>query len=112
RAKGLSEGDAERGARLYGSEAIAVYTLPDPVAAEAHHAVLHEGAVTLEDYWVRRSARARFDDEGGLGALEPAARAMASLLGWNTETEQQQVRACRELREREMAAARESKATS
>ncbi|MEI6453967.1 MAG: glycerol-3-phosphate dehydrogenase C-terminal domain-containing protein, partial [Actinomycetes bacterium] len=51
------------------------------------HAVLHEGALTLEDYWVRRSARAWFDADGGLGALAPAAEAMAGLLGWSDSRE-------------------------
>ena len=64
---------------LYGSEAADVGCGP---ADEARHAVLHEGALTLEDYWVRRGARAWFDADGGASALKPAATAMAALLGW------------------------------
>ena len=45
------------------------------------HAVLHEGALTLEDYWVRRSARAWFDLDGGLAALAPAADADGAAAG-------------------------------
>ena len=60
---------------LYGTEAMALVI--GGVAAEARHAVLKEGALTLEDYWVRRSARARFDLDSGLAALQPAADAMA-----------------------------------
>ena len=67
------------------------------VAAEARRAVLHEGAVTLEDYWVRRSGRAWFDDGAGLAALEPAAGVMGDLLGWDEAGRAAQVAHCRAL---------------
>ena len=66
---------------LYGTEAVTLVN--GGVPHEARHAVLKEGAMTLEDYWVRRSARARFDLDSGIAALQPAADAMAPLLGWS-----------------------------
>lgn len=88
---------AERLASLYGDEAPAISAAGGDVAAEARHAVLAEGALTLEDYWVRRSARAWFDDRAGLDSLEPAANAMAPLLGWSEPERARQVAACRAL---------------
>jgi glycerol-3-phosphate dehydrogenase len=66
--------------------------------------VLNEGALTLEDYWVRRSARAWFDAEGGMAALAPAAEAMAGLLGWSPDETETQIEACRAVRARNLAA--------
>jgi glycerol-3-phosphate dehydrogenase len=86
--------DAERLARLYGDEAADIVADGGGVAAEARHAVLREGALTLEDYWVRRSARAWFDERAGLDALEPAAQAMSKLLGWSDAERQAQVSMC------------------
>jgi glycerol-3-phosphate dehydrogenase len=60
--------------------------------------------VTLEDYWVRRSARARFDEEGGIGALGPAGARMAELLGWTEAERDRQIEDCKEKRTREMRA--------
>jgi glycerol-3-phosphate dehydrogenase len=88
---------AERLAALYGDEASAVIGAGGDVAAEAARAVTHEGAVTLEDYWVRRSARAWFDRRGGLDALPPAADAMGALLGWSEAARQAQIAHCRAL---------------
>jgi glycerol-3-phosphate dehydrogenase len=84
----------ERLARLYGSEADAIADAGGDIAAEARHAVLNEGALTLEDYWIRRSARAWFDLDGGRAALQPAARAMAMLLGQGSVWVDAQVAAC------------------
>jgi glycerol-3-phosphate dehydrogenase len=88
---------AGRLAALYGDEAPSIAAAGGDVGAEARHAVLCEGALTLEDYWVRRSARAWFDDRAGLDSLEPAARAMAPLLGWSVAEHTRQVTACRAL---------------
>ena len=65
------------------------------VAAEVRQAVRREGALRLEDYWVRRSARAFFDLDAGLSTLEPASREMAKLLEWSEETRAAEVAACR-----------------
>lgn len=77
----------------------------DP-AVEAAHAVTHEGVLTLEDYWVRRSARAWFDLDGGMAALGPAATAMAPLLGWSADRIAQEISGCRAVRADLMAAVR------
>ena len=79
---GLETAEAERLMMLYGTEAVALVN--GGVAAEARHAVLKEGALTLEDYWVRRSARARFDLDGGIACAATRCRrdgAAARLVG-------------------------------
>ncbi len=102
--QGLDSDEAERAARLFGSEAAQVYGEGAGVADEVRWSVLHEGALTLEDYWARRSARAHFDDEGGLASLEPASETMAELLGWSEDERLKQVEACRAIRRNEMQA--------
>jgi glycerol-3-phosphate dehydrogenase len=99
---GLDAFEADRLVMLYGSEAEALAN--GGVAAEARHAVLKEGAATLEDYWVRRSARARFDLDGGIASLVPAAQAMAPLLGWSDADVEREVGACQALRDAERVA--------
>jgi glycerol-3-phosphate dehydrogenase len=99
---GLSPQEAERAAFLYGSEALTIFAQEKGLAAEVRHAVLAEGALTLEDYWVRRSARARFDEQGGLADLGPTADLMATLLGWTDEEKMRQVRTCQQTRVDEM----------
>jgi len=101
--RGMSQADADRLVGLYGAEAPAVGV---GAAAEAAHAVTAEMALTLEDYWARRSARAWFDEAGGLAALAPAARAMAPLLGWSQAEEARQIAHCVAIHERDMAALR------
>jgi glycerol-3-phosphate dehydrogenase len=99
---GLSPKEAKRAAFLYGSEALVIYAQDKGPAAEVRHAVQAEGALTLEDYWVRRSARARFQAQSELSDLEAAANIMAPLLGWTDAEKDQQVRLCREIRTDEM----------
>jgi glycerol-3-phosphate dehydrogenase len=94
-AAGRSPEAAARSVGLYGSEA---QTVGDGAAAEATQAVLHEGALTLEDYWVRRGARAWFDLDPAFPALSAAAEAMAPLLGWTAAERQRQIEHCRALR--------------
>lgn len=103
---------AERLASLYGTEAAQIAAAGGDVAAEARHAVLAEGALTLEDYWVRRSARAWFDDRAGLGALEPAALAMGELLGWDDAACERQVQHCLDLERASRAPLRTSRTTT
>ncbi len=100
--QGLSPIEAERAARLYGSEALDLFSKGSGPAVEAIFAVTHEGALTLEDYWVRRSSRACFDKNGGMDALEPAADAMANLLGWTDEERNRQIESCRQQRDEDM----------
>jgi len=95
---------ARRLARLYGTEAPAIVNDGGNVAAEARHAVLCEGALTLEDYWVRRSARAWFDERAGLDSLAPAALVMAELLGWNDAARESQIAACRAIEQESRSA--------
>jgi glycerol-3-phosphate dehydrogenase len=80
---------------LYGSEAPDVEADGGDVAAEVRQAVRREGALRLEDYWVRRSARAFFDLEAGLSSLEPASVEMGKLLDWNEDVRAAEVAACR-----------------
>jgi glycerol-3-phosphate dehydrogenase len=101
---GLSPYEAERAAQLYGSEALDIFAEQKGVMAEATHAVLHEGALTLEDYWVRRSARARFDEDGGMASLESAAECMGELLNWSDEERAAQIESCKASRMNEMKA--------
>ena len=98
--QGVAGAAAERLVGLYGSEAAG---LAGGAATEAAHAVLREGALTLEDYWVRRSGRAWFDRDGGLEALPLAAEAMAPLLDWSPERVQAEVDHCRRRRESDLA---------
>ncbi len=94
----------ERLVGLYGAEATLIADVGGGPAAEATHAVLNEGALTLEDYWVRRSARAWFDRDGGLAALAPAAKAMGALLGWSAAQTESQIETCKVLRVNNLAA--------
>jgi glycerol-3-phosphate dehydrogenase len=96
---GLSEIEAERTARLYGVEALGLFAGGCGASVEAAFAVKAEGAVTLEDYWIRRSARSYFDDHNGLDALLPASQKMAELLGWTEAYRKQQVADCRNKRD-------------
>jgi glycerol-3-phosphate dehydrogenase len=79
-------------------------SIPGGTAAQAAYAVTHEGALTLEDYWVRRSSRAWFDPDAGLSALVPAAAAMAPLLGWSDDRQAAEIAACRTIRNDDMKA--------
>jgi glycerol-3-phosphate dehydrogenase len=97
---------AERLVGLYGAEAEMLADSGAGPAVEARHAVLREGALTLEDYWVRRSGRAWFDHNAGLDALEPAAAEMSALLGWPAEETSRQIAACRALHAASLAALR------
>jgi len=90
---------AERLAGLYGDEASEILIAGGDVAAEAARAVTHEGAACLEDYWVRRSARAWFDQGAGLAALAPAAEAMGALLGWDDAMKAAEIAHCRQINE-------------
>ena len=85
----------DRLADLYGSEAPSVEADGGDLEAEVRQAILREGALRLEDYWIRRSARAFFDVDAGLSTLDPASREMGRLLDWNEDTRASEVEACR-----------------
>jgi glycerol-3-phosphate dehydrogenase len=95
RTTGLDDHAAQRLVGLYGAEAPSLAEAGGGPAIEARHAVLHEGALTLEDYWVRRSGRAWFDHKGGMDALAPAGAQMAALLGWSSAETARQIEVCR-----------------
>ncbi|TDJ68213.1 MAG: glycerol-3-phosphate dehydrogenase/oxidase [Proteobacteria bacterium] len=93
----------DRMVRLYGDEAPAVAAQGDGIAAEVHHAVIHEGAVCLEDYWVRRSLRAWFSPSDSDADLERAASAMAELMDWDAGEKAAEIQQCRDLHHAAMA---------
>jgi glycerol-3-phosphate dehydrogenase len=103
---GLDSHEAERAAMLYGSEAPLIFVKDRGIDDEVRFAVLNEGALTLEDYWMRRSARARFDTDGGLASLEGASKRMGKLLKWSRSERRRQVEACKAIRNFEMEAIR------
>jgi glycerol-3-phosphate dehydrogenase len=71
---GLAPLAADRLVGLYGGEALAIAEAGADPATEAAHAVLAEGALTLEDYWARRSARAWFDPDAAARLVAGAHR--------------------------------------
>ncbi len=97
---GAGDVQAERLARLYGTEApglVGSAGEDELVQAEVQHAVQKEGALRLEDYWARRSSRAWFDEGAGLPVLHEAAAAMAELLGWDDNRKTMEVENCLEI---------------
>jgi len=102
-ALGIPPTEAERLARLYGSEALTIFSEKTGPAVEAEFAVQTEGALTLEDYWVRRSARSNFDDNGGMDALVPAAEVMGNMLNWSEAEKKSQIELCQKRRQKEMS---------
>ena len=94
RASFSGESEAGRWWDLYGSEAAAVSSYGSGLTAEVKFAVEHEGALRLEDYWVRRSSRAWFDDNAGLDTLSPAADIMAEQLSWSESRRKEEINHC------------------
>jgi glycerol-3-phosphate dehydrogenase len=108
-ALGLSPAQAQRAAFLYGSEALTLFTEEKGIAPEVRHAVLAEGALTLEDYWVRRSARAHFGEPGVESSMEKAADLMGELLGWSEDRREMEIKSCRDALANEMGAVKTKK---
>ena len=100
--QGLTPEEADRIIRMYGKEAFAVFAETKGVAAEVKQAVLNEGALTLEDFWFRRSSRAHFKTDAHASDLAAAAEEMCRLLGWPATEKERQIDACRSKREHEM----------
>jgi glycerol-3-phosphate dehydrogenase len=107
RSNGLDDAAAERMVRLYGAEALELHGQEDTLLAEVDHSVQNEGALTLEDYWVRRSALARFELNGGDAALARAGERMGELLGWTEQERTQQIEHCQRMRDEELRASLE-----
>ncbi len=104
----LTAAQASRLATAYGANAAVVLegagdTTFSP-ADEARYAVTHEGAQRLEDWWVRRSGRAWYDLDGGLGALQTAADAMAQKLSWDETRKEAEIKSAQDTRAAMMAA--------
>lgn len=105
----LPERSAERLADVYGALAHSIEALAasDPtlseviddesgaVAAEVVHAVRHEGAVTLEDVLLRRTAIALGSDVG-LSAAPRAAAVLVEHAGWSTDHAEAEIARYRE----------------
>ena len=97
---GVGDVQAERLARLYGTEGADLIgdtgerTL---LNAEVCHAVQREGALRLEDYWARRSSRAWFDEGAGLPVLHEAGTVMAELLGWDDNRKAMEIENCHDI---------------
>ena len=98
---GPSVGDgARRLVDLWGSEASTIAADADgsdTVPAEVRHAVLHEGALRLEDVWIRRAARAWFTLDPVGDDLDRAATTMGGLLGWSAARRADELAACRRI---------------
>lgn len=99
---GMNSQEAERVTRLYGSEALDIFKTGWGPEVEAGYAVEVEGALTLKDYWVRRSSRVWFDTNGGLESLHPASRVMAAHLGWTEAERLEQIASCIKQRDADM----------
>ncbi len=91
------EAAARRLVELWGSEAELIAADGGDVAAEVRHAVLHEGALRLEDHWIRRSARSWFTLDPVGDDLDRAGATMAQLLGWSPVRLADEVAACRRI---------------
>ena len=74
---------AQRLVNLYGSEADGIVAGGGDLRAEISHAVLHEGALTLADYWVRRGAHSWFTLHPVGDGLVQAAEVAGELLKWS-----------------------------
>ena len=107
---GMPKSEAERAVRLYGNEALDLFESGNAIAAEVRQAGEVEGALTLEDYWVRRSARARFEADDGIDALNPAAEHMSGPMRWTDEDRHRQMEHCMRLRAEELGAYNEAPA--
>ncbi len=111
RGSDLAGSTATRFARLYGSEAHQVLALgaepltpdPDVLTGEVDWAVREEWAVQLADVVYRRLRPALYHPEAREAGLEPIARRMGSLLGWDAETERREIAETRALLDAELA---------
>lgn len=92
---------ARRLVDLWGSEAAELAADADGpgglLGAEVRRAVRHEGALRLEDVWVRRSARAWFTLDPIGTDLDAAGATMGGLLGWSAERRSEEVAAVRRI---------------
>jgi glycerol-3-phosphate dehydrogenase len=100
---GISERVSHRLVRLYGCEAADVARLGTaPVAEQApmiegeiDWSVAQEGAARLEDMIYRRTRMAVYDAEATPPVIEPTARRMAELLGWDRKRTDDEIKQTR-----------------
>ncbi|MBS1837554.1 MAG: glycerol-3-phosphate dehydrogenase/oxidase [Actinobacteria bacterium] len=102
--------EAHRLVQLWGAEAAAIVAdADDPrdptalIASEVRHAVRTEGALRLEDAWIRRCARAWFTLEPLGAGLDVAGTEMAELLGWSPERRTAEIAAVERIHHDSMA---------
>jgi glycerol-3-phosphate dehydrogenase len=76
--KGMDIERAQRLIWLYGADAAMIAAHDDLVLAEITAAVCQEGAVRLQDWWLRRAVR-----HSSAADLEHGCKGMALLLGWD-----------------------------
>ncbi len=79
------DADADRLVNLFGSEAEVIVADGGDLRAEVTRAVVHEGTLTLADYWVRRGARSWFTLDPVGAELTAAAEIAGDLLAWSPE---------------------------
>ncbi|WP_309087148.1 FAD-dependent oxidoreductase [Domibacillus sp.] len=90
-AKGFTQKDAEKIARMYGSNAEKVFAykedseLPDLLHAQLMYAIEEEMAYTPADFFIRRTGALLFDIQTVLMYKEQVINKMARLFGWSEE---------------------------
>lgn len=90
-AKGFTQKDAEKIARMYGSNAEKVFAykedseLPDLLNAQLMYAIEEEMAYTPADFFIRRTGALLFDIQTVLAYKELVINKMARLFGWSEE---------------------------
>ncbi|WNS79646.1 FAD-dependent oxidoreductase [Domibacillus sp. DTU_2020_1001157_1_SI_ALB_TIR_016] len=90
-AKGFTQKDAEKIARMYGSNAEKVFAykedseLPDLLNAQLMYAIEEEMAYTPADFFIRRTGALLFDIQTVLAYKEQVINKMARLFGWSEE---------------------------
>ncbi len=99
----LDSVDKKRLIRNYGGEVIQVVENGADVKAEVYQGVVFEGALKLEDYWLRRSGRSLFDIDAGLCVLAAAAGEMSELLGWSDARREEEIKSCQQIHTSRMA---------
>lgn len=93
----LGPAHARRLVERYGADAPAIAAAGGDLTAEVRHAVTVEGALRLDDVWVRRTGRAWFGRDPVGADLDLAADVMAGLLGWSAGRRTAEVQTCRDI---------------
>jgi len=99
----LKRSDRKQLISQYGSEAINIARANNRLHAEVTQAVQVEGALTLEDYWMRRSSRALFDYGAGLPILSEAANIMGDFYNWSESRRDSEIKICESIHNKNLA---------